>query len=270
MLKRVTGDVSRSTGQRQRPQRLSRLTTEFYFNPAPPEPVTQVRAALPQLVALPGGIFMMGCDGNTDCPADEKPIHAVKVSPFLIAKHETTFAQWDACVAANACQHRPSDEGWGRGSRPVVNVSWGDATTYAEWISSTMGRTCRLPTEAEWEFAARAGTASQTAFGDEITPDHANFDFKHSGTQPVGAYPANAFDLFDMHGNVWEWVSDRYDPTYYARSAMVDPQGPETGMSRVFRGGSWMYGASALRASERNAFAPTFRSKNVGFRIACD
>lgn len=271
MLKRVTGDVRAATERTQRPKRLSRLTQEFYF--VPPETSASTKQAVspppeaPTLVSLPGGLFLMGCHRGPGCQADEQPVHAVRISPFFISRHEVTFAEWDACVTAGGCQHNPSDEGWGRGNRPVINVSWDDASEYAAWLSSATGQTWRLPTEAEWEYAARAGTNDAFAFGETLAENQANFGFRLAQTSDVGRYPANAFGLHDMHGNVWEWVGDYYDPSYYANAPVADPKGPDTGHGRVFRGGSWMYDAMAQRSSERNSFAPNFRSKNVGFRL---
>lgn len=296
MLKRVTGTVRRLTNNGQRPQRLSRLTSEFYFNIGETtdrandvitEQNEQDLAALndrinslkeelaqkakslpiPDVVSLPGGLFLMGCVSGRECQDDEKPVHAVKISPFLIARHETTFAQWDACVEDGGCMHRPKDENWGRDTRPVINVSWRDAQDYARWLSRKTGQQWRLPSEAEWEYAARAGSSTSFAFGNSLTSEQANFGFTLKQSTPVGSYPPNAFGLHDMHGNVWEWVADRYAADYYSRSPVADPAGPDQGMARVFRGGSWMYNARNLRSADRNNYAPEFRSRNLGFRL---
>ena len=273
MLKRVTRMVQESTGQLQKPERLSRLISEFYFNPAtaPHSDEKESKQApalpLPDLVVLKGGSFIMGCQQSSACPTDELPAHRVQLDSFAITRHEITFAQYDACVAQGGCPHRPRDQGWGRGQRPVINVSWHEANSYALWLSQKTGQTWRLPTEAEWEYAARAGTTTPYAFGQKISSKQANFDFHNKQTQPVGRYPANGFGLYDMHGNVWEWVSDFYQKDWYRHSPSDNPQGPTSGTSRVFRGGSWMYRAIELRSSERNAYAPDFRSRNVGFRL---
>ena len=293
MLKRVSGTVQSSTNGHQTPQRLSRLTSEFYFaRPQDAAPQNSQRSddelrklrarmaalkqrlvqrrkqlPIPELVALPGGLFLMGCVSGRQCKPDEKPVHAVKLSPFLIAKYETTFEQWDSCVEDGGCRHRPGDEGWGRGLRPAVNVSWHDAQAYADWLTAKTGRKWRLPTEAEWEYAARAGTVTPFASGNGLAKEHANFGFHLKQTSPVGQHQPNKFGLYDMHGNVWEWVSDYYDKSYYANSPAENPKGPSEGTAKVFRGGSWLYDAEDLRSANRNGYAPEFRSKNVGFRL---
>ena len=209
----------------------------------------------------------MGCLSGNDCQGDEMPVHKVSLSAFFITKYEITFAQWDACVADGGCKHKANDKGWGRGSRPVIDVSWQDATAYASWLSAKTGQVWRLPTEAEWEYVARAGTKTRYAFGDTIGAELANYGYLIRKTLPVGQYPANGFGVYDMHGNVWEWVSDYYDAKYYEHSPGKDPKGPQKGASRVFRGGSWLFEARNLRSSDRNSYAPNFRSNNLGFRL---
>jgi formylglycine-generating enzyme required for sulfatase activity len=293
MLKRVTRSVQTATRELQQPERLSRLTSEFYFRKA--RLSTQTRAGdtaasstflakrlafleaelkkqgenrfIPELVNIPGGMFMMGCVSGKDCQDDETPVHPVTLSPFQISKYETTFAQWDACVAAGGCKHKPGDRGWGRGNRPVIYVSWNDATAYASWLSKKTGQTWRLPTEAEWEYVARAGTTTRYAFGSTIRPDQANFGYRLKKTVPVGQCPANRFGVHDMQGNVWEWVSDRYSAKYYSSSPVKNPRGSATGASRGFRGGSWLFRARNLRSADRNNYAPNYRSNNLGFRL---
>ncbi len=174
----------------------------------------------PEMVVVPAGSFLMGSpkseDGND---GTEGPQHEVKIPrSFAIGKFEVTFAEWDACVAAGGCKYRPGDQGWGRGKRPVINVSWNHVTKeYLPWLSRKTGKTYRLPTEAEWEYAARAGTTTPFSTGETITPSQANFDGNHTyggsargisreKTIVVGSFQANAFGLYDVHGNVWEWV----------------------------------------------------------------
>ena len=296
MLKRVARLVRKTTKQYQRPERLSRLTSEFYFNEQPArqrsEQAAQERLQqlnkrvatlrvqlktqsrqqwLPELVAIKKGVFVMGCTGmligTNNCQSDEQPAHQVRVNAFFMTRTEITFAQYDACVARGGCAHNPMDQGWGRANRPVINISWLDAVAYAKWLSAKTGKVWRLPREAEWEYAARAGTITQYSFGDRLNTRQANFDYLLKKTTPVGQYPANQFGLYDMHGNVWEWVNDRYSSSWYEVSPIDNPKGPATGASRVFRGGSWLYTAKQLRASERNSYSPDFRSKNIGFRL---
>ena len=153
---------------------------------------------------------------------DEGPQHEVRIAkPFAVGRFQVTFDEWDACVAARGCKHRPKDEGWGRGKRPVINVSWEDAQAYVAWLSKKTGHQYRLLSEAEWEHAARAGTATRYPWGDEPGSNRANFDgsgSKWSGKQtaPVGSFEPNAFGLHDVIGNVLEWVQDCWNDGFRA------------------------------------------------------
>ena len=160
------------------------------------------------MVAVPEGTFMMG--SNSDAAySDEKPVHEVTIPyRFAVGKYEVTFREWDACVADGGCSHRPSDEGWGRGSRPVIYVSWHDAKEYVKWLSRKTGEAYRLLSESEWEYVARAGTTTAYHFGSSISPGQANYLSNIGKTVAVGSYQPNAFGLHDVHGNVWEWVED--------------------------------------------------------------
>ena len=172
----------------------------------------------PEMVVVPAGSFTMGSPANEkDRSAEEGPQRKVTIAkPFAVGKFEVTFAEWDACVAAKACtkaEGKAKDEGWGRGKRPVINVSWDDITNeYLPWLSKKTSKSYRLLTEAEWEYAARAGTTTRYSFGDEFSNAKANND--KGKTVDVGQYPANAFGLHDLHGNAWEWVQDCYRDTY--------------------------------------------------------
>ena len=167
----------------------------------------------------------MGCVSGLDCYNDEFPVHTVTITqPFALSKYEITFGQWDACVAAGGCGgFRPDDAGEGRGSRPVSNVSWEDAQAYVSWLSRVTGEPYRLPSESEWEYAARAGSETRFSWGNEISSNRANCgkDFDDDGCDdsyllaaPVGSFGANAFGLHDMHGNVKEWVEDCWNRSY--------------------------------------------------------
>ena len=192
---------------------------------------TAAAVPLPELVRIPAGSFLMGCQpGERECADREKPAHRVQVAAFELGKTEVTFAQWDAYVASGYdLYYGPKqDEGWGRGNRPVIHVSWDDAQRYVTWLGRQTGQTWRLPTEAEWEYAARAGTETPFSTGRCVTTRQANYngtidDYASCGaktganvdmTQPVGSYPANPWGLYDMHGNVWEWVQDCYHADY--------------------------------------------------------
>ena len=228
--------------------------------------------ACPEMVVIPAGRVTMGSPASElGRDGDEGPQHDVVVrSPLAVGKYEVTFEEWDACVAANGCAHRPSDEGWGRGRQPVLDVSWNDAQQYVAWLSRRTGQRYRLLTEAEWEYAARAGTVTAYSFGVSVSPSLANY--RESGlrrTQIVGRYPANGFGLHDVHGNVMEWVQDCYAGTYYG--APSDAAQVVTGggcSSRVVRGGSWNDHPRDLRSADRDGGQPGARGGDIGFRVA--
>jgi formylglycine-generating enzyme required for sulfatase activity len=223
----------------------------------------------PEMMVIPSGSFRMGSPaGEADRRQDEGPQRQVTVrAPLAVGRFEVTFREWDACVAAGGCSHRPSDEGWGRGNRPVIHVSWNDAQQYVGWLSRRTGQRYRLLTEAEWEYAARAGTTTPWHTGGSIGPSQAVFG--SSRTEPVGSRPANRFGLRDMHGNVWEWVEDCYRDSY-AGAPLDASQAVSTGgcASRVRRGGSWYNSPRILRSANRNGYTPGDRFDVSGFRVA--
>jgi formylglycine-generating enzyme required for sulfatase activity len=199
---------------------------------------------------------------------DEGPQHEVSLAPFAIGKYEITFQQWDACLAGGGCNgYSPPDGGWGRGNRPVTNISWDDAQAYLDWLNrQTGGLRYRLASEAEWEYAARAGQTDAYTFGPRVTATQATFRTRQ--TTPVGAHAANAFNLFDMHGNVGEWVEDCYAPNYDL--APVDGAAVQADecQRRVYRGGGYADQAPVLRAAARRVANDDVRSPGVGFRVA--
>ena len=222
----------------------------------------------PEMVVVPAGSFMMGSPASEKGrDSDEGPQHRVTIArPFAVGKFEVTFAEWDACVAAGGCRYRPGAQD--RGRRPVMNVSWNDITQeYLPWLSRTTGKTYRLLSEAEWEYAARAGTTTPYATGHTITQSQANFD-NPKGTVDAGSFRANAFGFHDMHGNVWEWVQDCWNPNY--KGAPSDGSAQTTGNCslRVLRGGSWYYGPGYLRSAYRSRIQPDDRYIYRGFRLA--
>ena len=228
--------------------------------------------AVGEMVSIPGGSFRMG-DAGYD---SERPVHKVTIRPFKIGKYEVTFDQWDACVTDGGCDgYRPDDEGWGRGNRPVINVSWDDVQSFIDWLNSKTGDNYRLPTEAEWEYVARAGSSTEYSWGNDIGINRANCDNDDCGDQwafsaPVGSFAANAWGLHDMHGNVWEWVQDCWKDSY--EDAPSDGSAWDSGDCglRVFRGGSW-YQAAWLLTSATRDWGPRFgRGYLVGFRLAQD
>lgn len=226
----------------------------------------------PELVAIPAGDFSMGSKEF----GDEQPIHAVTITrPFAISRFEITFDDWAECLAAKACRdYNPSDEGWGRANRPVINVSWDDAQAYVKWLRGHTGQNYRLPSEAEWEYAARGGKNTSYWWGDDAGAGAALancadcvkvFDPK---TSPVGAVGTpNGFGLSDALGNVWEWVEDCYQPDYSA--SPVDGSAVELASckDRVLRGGSWTSSALLVRAAVRASNDPTGRFTSAGFRV---
>ena len=229
----------------------------------------------PRMVVIPAGSFRMGCVTGRDCDDDEHPVHTVRLAaPFALSVHEVTFADWEACTSAGGCsRHRPRDEGWGRGNRPVINVSWEDAQSYVSWLSRETGAAYRLPSESEWEYSARAGTVTSYSWGNEIGRNRANCDgcgsrWDDDRTAPVGSFAANSWGLYDMDGNVWEWVEDCWNGSY--GGAPLDgsawPQGNCS--ERVLRGGSWFSYPGSLRSAYRYGNAPGFRDFNIGFRVA--
>ena len=220
-------------------------------------------------VAIPAGTFMMGTpDSEADGTRNERPQHQVTLGGFKMSKYEVTFAQYDAFCEATG-RSKPSDNGWGRGNRPVINVSWYDATAFAQWMG------CRLPTEAEWEYACRAGTTTAFYLGSTLNSSEANFNQPYAQTRPVGSYAPNALGLFDMHGNVDEWCSDWYGD--YSSSSQTNPVGPpfgkrrpipNAGPLRVLRGGSYLHQSSYCRSAFRNNAEPSHSSDGLGFRLA--
>jgi formylglycine-generating enzyme required for sulfatase activity len=230
------------------------------------------------MMIVPAGDFTMGSP-----PAEQQAEaqHRVTIAaPFAVSKFEITFDDWNACVSDGGCDNvRPNDEGWGRGRHPVIHMSFDLANTYVTWLSRKTGKTYRLLTEAEWEYAARAGTTTTFAFGDTLSPGSANYNASTDGsgpseenrqkTMPVGSFPPNAFGLHDMHGNVSEWVEDCFHNDYTAK-APVDGsawvEGNCTG--RVLRGGSWEDSDAELRSAARVGEYRYNSSYTDGFRIA--
>jgi len=209
---------------------------------------------------IAGGTFTMG---SKDGDSDEKPPHTVTVSNFAMMKTEVTFEQYDAFCEATS-REKPSNQGWGRGNRPVINVSWNDAVAYAEWLSKKTGQTWRLPTEAEWEYAAKGG--QETTYAGDNLDNVAWYSSNANGTtHPVQQKTANGYGLYDMSGNVWEWCADWYGT--YNTGSQTNPQGASTGSLRVLRGGSWGSGATDCRVAFRSYVTPGSRDGTCGFRV---
>jgi formylglycine-generating enzyme required for sulfatase activity len=261
-------------------------------------------AGCPEMVVAPAGSFTMGAQEdedwryNVELPPDPlrypwpegvwviddtvKPQHEVHIArPFAVGRFAVTFAEWDACVADGGCGgYKPSDEGWGRGSMPVINVNWDDAKAYVAWLSKKTGKEYRLLSEAEREYVTRAGTTTPFWWGEAIATDQANFDgtYTYKGgtkgtfrrkTVPVQSFAPNPWGLYQVHGNVFEWVEDCSNPDYKGApgdgTAWLDGHCP----SRMLRGGAWDSYASSMRAAYRNWAQRETRSyAQFGFRCA--
>ena len=245
--------------------------------PPPPKPKSKVfRDRLkegslgPKMVRIPAGRFQMGdIQGGGD--SDEKPVHWVSVGKFAMGKFEVTFAEYDKFAQATGLK-KPNDRGWGRGNRPVINVSWHDAVAYAEWLSQQTGKQYRLPTEAEWEYAARAGTETKYWWGNEIGTNKANCRNSHCGdhfeyTAPVGSFAANPFGLYDTVGNVWEWTCSEFESKYSGKEKKCKSKNRANNSRLSLRGGSWSFDAMYVRSAGRYRWWPTYRSYGLGFRV---
>ena len=240
----------------------------------------------PEMVVLPTGSFRMGSpSGEAGRYNDEWPVRTVTIGKRLaMGRYEVTFADYDRFADAHSSRTRPDDEGWGRGSRPVINVSQEDAQAYAAWLSAQTGKRYRLPSEAEWEYAARAGTSTRYSWGDSIACNQASYGLRSGGpcntggdinlvrTAVVGGFAANAFGLYDMHGNVREWVEDCYVDTY--TGAPTDGSARDTGcgsrIRAVLRGGAWRNNSRSLRSAYRYTSGPSASNRFGGFRLVQD
>ena len=234
----------------------------------------------PTMVMIPAGTFTQGSPESEPESLDrERPQRTVNVPAFAMGQTEVTFDEWDACVADGGCTHNPGDQGWGRGNRPVISVSWNDAQEYVTWLSTKTGHDYRLPSESEREYATRAGTTGRFNTGDCITTDQANFwgtspaqgcptGIVRNQTLPVGSFAPNAFGLYDTHGNVYEWVQDCWNTSY--DGAPTDGSAWMSGdCSRaVLRGGSWLDGGGNVRSAFRGGLTRGVRHDFGGFRVA--
>jgi formylglycine-generating enzyme required for sulfatase activity len=230
----------------------------------------------PQMVVLPAGSFIMGSPATEQGhQPSEGPQHQVTIAkPFAVSKSELTFDEWDTCVNYDGCPQGVTDSGWGHGQQPVINVTWGDAQHYVAWLSKMTGKPYRLLTEAEYEFATRARAITAYSWGYDIGTDNANCkgcgsQWDNTQTAPVGSFAANAFGLFDMAGNVWEWVEDcvnnNYDDAPTDGSAWIEGGGCK---NRIVRGGSWNNTPVNLRSANRVGTSAGFRDNLLGFRVA--
>jgi iron(II)-dependent oxidoreductase len=229
-----------------------------------------IQAQIPdEMVLIPTGSFIMG--KNTPNPTDWQPEHQVSIDAFYLDKYEVTNREYyEFCQKTK----NPLPEFWGSSQfkcsldypdYPVVGINYSDAEKYAKWAGK------RLPTEAEWEYASRAGSQNRSfPWGDQIDSSLANYGKKYKSTMKVGSFKPNAFGLFDMSGNVWEWTSDNYSDDYYMSSPSQNPKGPASGRFKVIRGGSWHSGAMCVQTYYRNGLSASWIDFAVGFRCAKD
>lgn len=307
----VNNDVQQLTNKRQVPYMGGTLNGRFYFcnttaasapvtnptNTTPPATSTTtpppasddapaaknlpapIQKLINDMVYVPGGTFTMGCtaEQGSDCEDDEKPAHRVTVSSFKIGKYEVTQAQWRAVMGTTIRQQRDKADKsfslYGEGDEyPMYYVSYYDALDFITELNAMTGLKFRLPTEAEWEYAARGGRDSKGfKYSGSASIDKVAV-YNSSGTQPVGSKTNgyNELGLYDMTGNVWEWCADWYDKNYYESSPMENPKGPASGLYRVVRGGSWGYYPWVCRVASRDWFTPDSRGHDNGFRLAQD
>ncbi len=229
------------------------------------------QAPVIEWVRIPGGSFYMGSpDSEPERYEWEGPRHMVSVNPFVMSQYCVTFELYDLFCDTIGIK-KPDDNGWGRGNRPVVNVSWHEARAFAKWMN------CRLPTEAEWEYACRAGTTTPFYTGNNLTTGEANYNGNRpyngyskgaflNKTAPVGSYPSNPWGLYDMHGNVWEWCEDCFDEHFYSQSPQDNPI-CSVGTLKVVRGGGWRNNAGHSRSSRRSGCKSDFKNYALGFRL---
>ncbi|MCY2938705.1 MAG: formylglycine-generating enzyme family protein [Planctomycetota bacterium] len=224
-----------------------------------------------ELQPIPAGTFLIGSPETEKARGEDETRHEVTLTqPFLIGKYPVTQAQWRAVMGSNPSYFQG-------GNLPVEMVSWNDAQSFCVKVHEKTGHTVCLPTDAQWEYSCRAGTSTPFHFGQELNGTQANCDGNYpygttqkgpylGKTSPVGSYPANAWGLYDMHGNVWEWCQDWY--SNYPKQSVTDPRGPEVGSICVIRGRSWYYEAAYCRSASRNGLVPSYRFSWSGFRLA--
>lgn len=235
-------------------------------------PITESRARLePALVRIPEGWFKMGSETGQD---NERPVHRVWIDEFLLAACQVTNSDYARFLQATQTSPPPfwGDPNFSHPQQPVVGVSWFEAAQYCEWLSSFTGRRYRLPTEAEWERAARGGMEDKLfPWGDAPPQSLSGYESRwKTGPEPVAQSEPNVFGLYDICSNVHEWSSDWYQADYYTISPERNPRGPESGQRRASRGGSWRHHIKVTRCAARSSIPPEFHYADYGFRVACD
>jgi formylglycine-generating enzyme required for sulfatase activity len=237
----------------------------------------------PEMVVIPPGSFTMGsAEGEAGRDASEGPRHQVNIAKsFAVGRFPVRFAEWEACLKGRGCSgYNPDDAGWGRGDMPVINVSWNDAKAYTAWLSRQTGKSYRLLSESEREYVTRAGTLTPFWWGSAITPEQANYNSKYAytsngqkgeyraRTMPVWSFMPNPWGLYQVHGNVWEWVEDCWHENYNGAPADGTAWNARDSCRHVLRGGSWDMIPQALGSAYRTSFSPSYRYSTIGFRVA--
>ncbi|MBL4869910.1 MAG: SUMF1/EgtB/PvdO family nonheme iron enzyme [Robiginitomaculum sp.] len=230
-------------------------------------------ANCPDMAIIPTGQFRMG-DQQNGGDEDERPVRTVRITKsFSVSKYEITFDQWTACVKDAGCRYMPSDNDWGKGRQPVISVSWSDTLQYINWLNGITGKQYRLLSEAEWEYIARAGSATKYFWGNSVGSDRANCancgsEWDEEQPAPVGSFAANKFGVYDMHGNVYEWVQDCWHKDYNGAPKTANVHRGGDCDYRMVRGGSFDISAKGMRSANRTKFKPGFRDTITGFRVA--
>ncbi|NQV47333.1 MAG: formylglycine-generating enzyme family protein [Rhodospirillaceae bacterium] len=224
----------------------------------------------PELAVIPAGTFIMG---STWRHKNEKPAHQVTIAkPFAMGVYEVTFDEWQTCFDGGGCEIMPDDHKWGKGRRPVMNITWFETKQFLKWLSEITGHTYRLPTDAEWEYAARGGTTTNYWWGDEIGENLGNCrdcksQWSKKGSAPVGSFAPNPYGLYDVHGNEWEWIEDCWNPTHVGAPGDGSARLDGDCKSRVMRSGSWYYFSKNLRSAWRWKNDARVKSYGIGFRV---
>ena len=226
-------------------------------------------AVCPEMIVLPTGRFSMG---STNGHRQEQPVQNIIIAkPLAAGRYETTFSEWDACYSAGGCSKKALDRDWGRGNRPVMNVLYADALEYTSWLSQKTGYTYRLPSEAEWEYAARAGTSTEYWWGDRHERGCQLSEMWHpmerSSSAPVGSFKPNPWGLYDVHGNVLEFVQDCWSKSHHALPLDAKPKITKNCQSRVIKGGAWYYLPKVSRSASRARNDTRVFSYFIGFRV---
>ncbi len=249
---------------------LEQTTVEAAATAKKPGTVFQDCDVCPKMTVIQAGSYIMGSDGRHKI---ERPAHKVTITkPFAMGIYEVTFDEWQACFIDSGCARVPDDHKWGKGRRPVMNITWFETQSYLKWLSKKTGYTYRLPTEAEWEFAARGGTTTEFWWGDEVGENLANCrdcksKWSKKGSAPVGSFSPNPYGLYDVHGNEWEWLQDCWNPSHEGAPSDGSPRLDGNCQLRVIRSGSWYYFSKNIRSAWRFKNDARVKSYGIGMRV---